>query len=202
MIYYGLSNRPFPMTLSDLQGRLPTGWAKKVDHYIWRLTSSVYILKMPERIYMIFGTLQHRFILNTSIDSVFLKFVIQGGTTWEINKQSSALANATGSSACLAELVWTNCWTKSTAAMYWKTGRWRPSMICLNNSKHCTCWQFDLQTAPKKFRSGRKSREREDEASANGDVISWMHFASKQRTYQRDLVMLFVKSIIITSGLN
>jgi len=24
---------------------------------------------------------------------------------------------------CLAELVWTNFWTKSTAAMYWKTGR-------------------------------------------------------------------------------
>jgi len=23
----------------------------------------------------------------------------------------------------LAELVWTNCWTKSTAATYWKTVR-------------------------------------------------------------------------------
>jgi len=40
---------------------------QKVGHYVWRLTSPAYIITMPEPISMIFGTLQHRFILNTSI---------------------------------------------------------------------------------------------------------------------------------------
>jgi len=31
---------------------------------------------------MIFDTLQHCFILNTSVDSVFLKFIIESATTW------------------------------------------------------------------------------------------------------------------------
>ena len=59
-----------------------TGWAKKVGYYIWRLTPSVYIFKVPEPISVIFGALQHRFILNTSIYSMFLKFIIQNGATW------------------------------------------------------------------------------------------------------------------------
>jgi len=45
-------------------------------------SSSAYTFKMPEPISMIFGTLQHRFILNTSIYSLFLKFIKQNGNTW------------------------------------------------------------------------------------------------------------------------
>jgi len=46
----------------------------------------------------------------------------------------------------------------------------------LNSSKCCSCCQFDLQTAP---RPDRKSHE--SESSANGDVISRMHFAYNNR---------------------
>jgi len=45
-----------------------------------------------------------------------------------------------------------------------------------------TCWEFDLQTAP---RRGRMSHEHK--ASVNSDVISRIHFTSKQRTDQTDL---------------
>jgi len=31
----------------------------------------------------LFGTLQHRFILNPFVDSIFMKFVIHGGATWQ-----------------------------------------------------------------------------------------------------------------------
>jgi len=37
---------------------------------------------MSEPIAMIVGVLQHRFILNTSIYSLFLKFFMQIGATW------------------------------------------------------------------------------------------------------------------------
>jgi len=52
---------------------------------------------MPEPISMIFGTLQSRFILNTSIYSMILKFIIRSGATW--GKLDFALTNAKGSSA-------------------------------------------------------------------------------------------------------
>jgi len=37
---------------------------------------------MPEPIYIIFGIVQRRFIVNTSGDSVFIEFIIQSGATW------------------------------------------------------------------------------------------------------------------------
>jgi len=45
--------------------------------HIWRLTSSAYIFKMLEPISINFGALHQRFILNTSIYSLFLKFITQ-----------------------------------------------------------------------------------------------------------------------------
>jgi len=45
-----------------------TGWSKKWGHYVWRLRSlHAHIFKMPEPISVIFGLLQRRYILNTSI---------------------------------------------------------------------------------------------------------------------------------------
>jgi len=38
---------------------------------------------MSEPISMIFGTIQHRLILNTPTYSMFLKFIIQSGATWQ-----------------------------------------------------------------------------------------------------------------------
>jgi len=35
------------------------------------------VFEMPEPIFMIFGTLQYRFILNTSVDLNFIKFIKQ-----------------------------------------------------------------------------------------------------------------------------
>jgi len=52
------------------------GWAKNPSFgYIG------YIIKMSGPIFMTFGTLQRRFMLNTSVDSVFIKFIIQSGPT-------------------------------------------------------------------------------------------------------------------------
>jgi len=45
------------------------------------LISYDYIFKMPKPISMIFGTLQHRFILSTRICLMFLKFTKQSGAT-------------------------------------------------------------------------------------------------------------------------
>jgi len=53
-----------------------TGLAKKLDHYVWRLTSA-YIFKTPEPIFVILGTHQHHFILNTCVDSIFVNFIIK-----------------------------------------------------------------------------------------------------------------------------
>jgi len=58
-------------------------------------------------------------------------------------------------------------------------GRQRPTTICLNSSKYCACWQFwqfSLQQGV--------AESYEHEASANGDVMSRMCFASEQRTGQ------------------
>jgi len=61
------------------EGREVLWWVyrvgQKVCHYGWRLISSAYIFKMPEPVSMIFGTLQHRFILKTFIYSMFLEFI-------------------------------------------------------------------------------------------------------------------------------
>ena len=59
----------------------PTRWAKKVEHYVWKLTSSAYIFKMPESISMIFGICQQHFILNTYFYSTLCKLIIQSGAT-------------------------------------------------------------------------------------------------------------------------
>jgi len=74
--YYTLLPRYYFCELFDLQGE------PKIGHYVWRLTSSAYIFKMPEPISIIFGTLQHRFILNAFIYTMFLKFIIQSGAIW------------------------------------------------------------------------------------------------------------------------
>jgi len=55
---------------------------------------------MPKPISIIFGALQCRFILNTPIDSKFIKFIIQSGTMWQKLKTWILLStNAKGSSA-------------------------------------------------------------------------------------------------------
>jgi len=80
---------------------------------------------MPEPIDMIFSTLQHRCILNTLIYSMFLKFIIQSSTAWQILITRISLSQMLRGIQhdMFSKLVWTNCWTKSTAAMYWKMGR-------------------------------------------------------------------------------
>jgi len=42
-----------------------------------KVTSSAYIFNTPELILMIFGTLQRHFILNISVDSSFIKYIVQ-----------------------------------------------------------------------------------------------------------------------------
>jgi len=46
-----------------------------------RLTSFSFIFKMPEPIPMISGKLQRHFILHTSVDFMFIEFIIQSGAT-------------------------------------------------------------------------------------------------------------------------
>ena len=59
------------------------GGPKKWVHYVWRLRSlHAYIFKMPEQISVIFGLLQCRYILNTSVDSKFIKFIIHVWAFW------------------------------------------------------------------------------------------------------------------------
>jgi len=54
---------------------------------------------MPELISMIFGTLQHHFILNIFVDSKFIKFIVQSGATWrKLTIPILLSANAKGSS--------------------------------------------------------------------------------------------------------
>ena len=47
------------------------------------LTCSLYVFKTPKLISIIFGPLQGRFILNTSVDSKFIKFIVQSGAMWQ-----------------------------------------------------------------------------------------------------------------------
>jgi len=63
-------------------------------HYVWRLTSSAYVFKTPEQISLIFDTLQRHFILNTSVDSIFIKFIIQSGAIWQKLTQILLSTNA------------------------------------------------------------------------------------------------------------
>jgi len=59
------------------------GGPKKWGHYVWRLRSlHAHIFKMPEQISVIFGLLQCRYILNTSVDSIFIKFIIHVRAFW------------------------------------------------------------------------------------------------------------------------
>jgi len=62
--------------------RVIQGGPKKWGHYVWRLTSAAYVIKMLEIISMIFGTLLCCFVLNISVDSKFIKFIVQSGATW------------------------------------------------------------------------------------------------------------------------
>ena len=48
----------------------PTELAKKRDHYVW-----LHIFAMPEQMCTVFGTLQCRFVLNTSVNSILIKFI-------------------------------------------------------------------------------------------------------------------------------
>ena len=59
------------------------GGPKKWGHYVWRLRSlHAHIFKMPKQISVIFGLLQCRYILNTSVDSIFRKFIIHVRAFW------------------------------------------------------------------------------------------------------------------------
>jgi len=65
-------------------------------------SSSAYIFKTPEVlvVFMIFGTLQRRLILNTSVNSKFIKYIVQSGATWRYLTTRVLLStNAKGSSA-------------------------------------------------------------------------------------------------------
>jgi len=54
---------------------------QKSEATIFEDTFSAYIFKKLQRIYMIFDTLQRRFILIISIDSKSIKFIKQSGAT-------------------------------------------------------------------------------------------------------------------------
>jgi len=70
------------------------------SHATFEGLSSAYIFKTPESISMIFGTYQHRFILNNAVDSIFIKFIIQSGATWQkLITWILLTMNANGSSA-------------------------------------------------------------------------------------------------------
>jgi len=59
------------------------GGPKKWGHCVWRLRSlHAHIFKMPEQISVIFGLLQCRYILNTSVDSILMKFIIHVRAFW------------------------------------------------------------------------------------------------------------------------
>jgi len=58
----------------------PTGPKYEATH----LTANI---KTCESICVIFGTLQHYLVLNTSVNSVFIKFVTQSGATYRQSQQ-------------------------------------------------------------------------------------------------------------------
>jgi len=63
---------PINQSINHIQGG-----PKKWGHYVWRLKSlHAHIFKMPKQISVIFGLLQRRYILNTYVDSIFIKFII------------------------------------------------------------------------------------------------------------------------------
>jgi len=76
-------NQLFVLTYSVSQVIVaPTWWAKKVGHYVWRLTFA-YIFKMPEWISIIFWHTSTSFYSERTVYSMFLKIIIQSGTTWQ-----------------------------------------------------------------------------------------------------------------------
>jgi len=67
------------------------GGPKKWGHYVWRLKSlHAHIFKMPEQISVIFGLLQRRYILNASVDSIFIKFIIHVRAFWRCMSRGPA----------------------------------------------------------------------------------------------------------------
>ena len=62
-------------------------------------------------------------------------------------------------------------------------------MICLNISKHCTCQQFDLQTATKPAVSHKH------EASANGDLKCILYKTTDRSNRSLNDIMVFMKLI-------
>jgi len=59
--------------------------------------------KTPETICMIFGTLQSHFVLNTSINSIFIKFITKWRHLARVSNLNFALDEI--SASCLAEPV-------------------------------------------------------------------------------------------------
>ena len=50
---------------------------------------TVYIFRMPQPSCMIFATLQRRFVLNTSVNSTFIKFIITQNLLYVVMRSSS-----------------------------------------------------------------------------------------------------------------
>jgi len=65
-----------------------------------------YIFKIPEPIAITFGTLQSRFIPNTSVDYKCTEFITQSGATWRksVTLVSHSTINRFGIT-CLAEQI-------------------------------------------------------------------------------------------------
>jgi len=123
---------------------------------------------------MIFGALLRRFILNTfwfQIHQIYRKLV----TRILLLTTLGLYYIEEFSIECWAELIWTNCRIKSTAAVYWKMGRyWRPSTVILNT---ITAANFVLLHL---ICSDVRRKVTWLEANEIGGDISQMRFAAEQ----------------------
>jgi len=81
-------------------------------------------------------------VLSTPVNCSFSKFITQSGDTWQKSPGFHfPQLYRNFSTRFWAEPVWTGWWVKSAAALCQKVGRWRPSMVSLNNRKPWAWWE-------------------------------------------------------------
>ena len=160
------------------------GGPKKWGHYVWRLTSA-YVFKTSELISMIFGTLQRRFILNTSVDFRFIKFRFQQTLKTFSRINLKKLKNKIDCGSVLKD-------EKKLEGVH----------DCFEHhhcNKRCAC--SDLICSDVRQTVTRR------EASANGHVISYrpMRFAAEQQIHHTDFQVIrwcSCSRFLITFGLS
>ena len=155
----------------------PTGWAKKVGHYVWRLTSSAYIFQMPERISVIDYWHTSTLFYSEYIRLFHIPQIHHRKWCHLPRGVQHNLFSRTSLDKLLNEIDCSNV-LKDGKIEGVHNLLDQQLALCL-----LTIWSADCTMAWQSLTSVKHP-------AMNGDVISRMHFLSKQGTNETDLWMI------------